>query len=135
MTSGGDRRKIDSGHRIVAMPTLVARLLAAHGLATGRDGTALVFGATASQLFTPSTIRRRAMKAWGKDAYLTPHQARHAAASFLISRADVSTLELTRAIGHSDVRTTINIYGHLLPDSGERVASSLDAMIDEARSG
>src|SRR3954454_4979265 len=123
--------KTEHGHRIVAMPSFVARLLAAHGLATGRDGVDLVFGATATRPFTPTTIRRRALKAWG-DSYLTPHQARHAAASFLISRADVSTLELTRTIGHSDVRTTMNIYGHLLPDSGARVASSLDAMIAAA---
>jgi hypothetical protein len=27
----------------------------------------------------------------------------------------------------------MNIYGHLLPDSGARVASSLDEMIDAAR--
>jgi integrase len=63
----------------------------------------------------------------------TACEARHAAASFLISRPDVSPLELTRTIGHSDQRTTMNIYGHLLPDSGRRVAASLDAMIEAAR--
>jgi hypothetical protein len=47
----------------------------------------------------------------------------------------VSTLELTRTMGQSDVRTTMNVYGHLLPDSGARIASSLDAMIDAARTG
>lgn len=124
--------KSDAGERVVGTPTLVAGLLAAHGLATGRDGDDLVFGATATRPFVPSTTRRRALKAWG-DSYLSTHQARHAAASFLISRTDVTDYELTRAMGHSDVRTTKNIYGHLLPDSGAKVAASLDAMIDAAR--
>src|SRR3954468_12163577 len=48
--------KTDHGHRVVAMPSFVAGLLAAHGLATGRDGTDLVFGASATQPFTPTTI-------------------------------------------------------------------------------
>lgn len=125
--------KSEAGERVVALPEYVTRLLAAHALATGRDGDALVFGATAERPFVPTTIRRRAMKAWG-DGYLSPHQARHAAASFLISRPDVSDYELTRTMGHSDVRTTKNIYGHLLPDSTGRVAASMDAMIEEARS-
>ena len=126
--------KTDAGTRTVPVPTLVGALLAAHGLRTGRDGAALVFGRTAGLPFVPSTIRRRAMTAWGED-YVCTHQARHAAASFLHSRPDVSLLELTRSIGHSDVRTTLNIYGHKLPDSDHRVAGSLDAMIAEAQGG
>jgi alkanesulfonate monooxygenase SsuD/methylene tetrahydromethanopterin reductase-like flavin-dependent oxidoreductase (luciferase family) len=35
-------------------------LLAGHKLLTGRDGDALVFGATAERAFEPSTVRRRA---------------------------------------------------------------------------
>jgi integrase len=129
--------KTDAGERVVAIPELVSGLLAAHGLATGRDGDAFVFGTTATRPFTPSTVRRRALRAWqaAELPYLTTHEARHAAASFLISRPDVSPLELTRTIGHSDQRTTMNIYGHLLPDSGRRVAASLDAMIEAARAG
>lgn len=126
--------KTDAGTRTVPVPTLVAALLAAHGLLTGRDGADLVFGRTAADAFVPSTIRRRAMTAWGEH-YVCTHQARHAAASFLHSRPDVSLLELTSTIGHSDVRTTLNIYGHKLPDSNHRVAGSLDVMIAEAQAG
>lgn len=134
---GAVAAKTDAGERIVPIPELVSGLLAAHGLATGRDGDGLVFGATATRPFTPSTVRRRALRAWeaAELPYLRTHEARHAAASFLMSRPDVSPLELTRTIGHSDQRTTMNIYGHLLPDSGRRVAASLDAMIEEARVG
>ena len=33
-------------------------------------------------------------------------------------------------MGYSDVRTTKNIYGHLFPDSGARIAAKLDAYLD-----
>ena len=61
------------------------------------------------------------------------HEARHSAASYLIE-AGLNDLELTAMIGHSDSRTTRNIYGHLFPDSTERVAAKLDAYHGEAAS-
>jgi integrase len=60
---------------------------------------------------------------------LTPHEARHCAASYLIE-AGLNDLELTATIGHSDSRTTKRIYGHLFPDSGATIAAKLDAYLD-----
>ena len=73
--------KTEARTRTVAVPALVASFLAAHGLHTRRDGRSLVFGRTADLPFMPSTIRRRALDAWG-ERYVCTHQARHAAASF-----------------------------------------------------
>jgi integrase len=66
---------------------------------------------------------------------LTPHEARHSAASYLIE-AGLNDLELMETIGHSDPRTTKTIYGHLFPDSGAKIAAKLDAYLDaeEAKS-
>lgn len=64
-------------------------------------------------------------------APLTPHKARHCAASYLIE-AGLNDLELTATIGHSDSRTTKRIYGHLFPDSGATIAAKLDAYLDPA---
>ncbi len=123
-----DDTKTEAGTRSVALPNIVVRHLADHGLATGRAGADLVFGRTADLPFVPSTIRRRALKAW-EDSYVCTHQARHAAASFLIACPDVSDLELMETIGHSDIRTTKNIYGHRLPGSHSRVAAAMDALL------
>ena len=41
-------------------------------------------------------------------------------------------LELTMMLGHSGVRTTKNIYGHLLPDPGARFVAKLDASLEVA---
>jgi integrase len=72
-------------------------------------------------LFGPTTLRRRARKAW-KDAKLeplTPHDGRHVAASFLLA-AGVSLFEVSRYVGHTDVRTTANVYGHLVAGQDTR---------------
>lgn len=36
-------------------------------------------------------------------------------------------------IGHGDSRTTRNIYGHLFPDSSEKVTAKLDAYLDASQ--
>jgi hypothetical protein len=56
--------------------------LARQRLATGRGGDDLVFGRTAADAFTRSTVRARAIKAWAESGAVTPHEARHCAASY-----------------------------------------------------
>jgi integrase len=123
-------------------------LLVAHKGATRRGGGDLVFGRTAVDPFVPSTVRSRALRAWGwKETRnpdpegpkviwvparpnalvpIAPHEGRHSAASYLIE-AGLNDLELTATIGHSDSRTTKRIYGHLFPDSSATIAAKLDA--------
>jgi integrase len=143
--------KTEAGFRSVPLTGRLRALVVEHGLTTRRGGGDLVFGRTASDPFTPTTVRTRALTAWGwkripnpepegsrmvwvkarEDALdpLTPHEARHCAASYLIE-AGLNDLELTATIGHSDSRTTKRIYGHLFPDSGATIAAKLDAYLD-----
>lgn len=140
--------KTDAGTRTVPLTGRLRALIAQHGLDTGRGGDDLVFGRTATLPFIPTTVRARALRAWGwkhqrnpntgsmewvagSDAALTPltpHEARHCCASYLIE-AGLNDLELTATIGHSDPRTTKTIYGHLFPDSGATIAAKLDAYL------
>jgi integrase len=143
--------KTEAGFRTVPLTGRLRALVVEHGLTTRRGGDDLVFGRTASDPFTPTTVRTRALTAWGwkripnpepegsrmvwvkarGDALdpLTPHEARHCAASYLIE-AGLNDLELTATIGHSDSRTTKRIYGHLFPDSGATIAAKLDAYLE-----
>src|SRR4051812_24298183 len=140
--------KTDAGFRVVPVTAGLRRLLVAHRAATNRTGKDLVFGRTAVDPFIPSTVRSRALRAWGwkeiknpnpegpkviwvkahADALdpIAPHEGRHSAASYLIE-AGLNDLELTATIGHSDSRTTKRIYGHLFPDSSATIAAKLDA--------
>jgi integrase len=122
-----------AGTRAVPLAGQLRRVLVEHQLATGRRGSDLVFGRTAVDPFTSSTVGLRAKSAW-KKAKLTPitlHEARHSAASYLIE-AGLNDLELTAMIGHSDPRTTKHIYGHLFDDSRETVTAKLDAYLEAA---
>jgi integrase len=142
--------KSDAGRRRVPLVGVLRELMTSHRDATGRDGDDLVFGRTADLPFIPTTIRRRALSAWrrankqiaeeaeraGRDLApaelhepLTPHEARHCAASYLIA-AGLNPKELSVYIGHSDVRTTFNRYGHLMPGGEKEAVAKLDAFFD-----
>jgi integrase len=143
-----------AGTRAIPLAGQLRRVLVEHQLATGRRGSDLVFGRTASDPFTSSTVNYRARRAWGwtqvrnpergarpamvwikaREDALEPiglHEARHSAASYLIE-AGLNDLELTAMIGHSDPRTTKHIYGHLFDDSREKVTAKLDAYLEAA---
>jgi len=127
--------KSDAGERTVPLSGSVRRHLAAHKLQTGRGGDDLVFGRTADLPFVPSTVRTRARKAW-KAANLeplTPHEARHCAASYL-HKAGVTDKELTLYVGHSDSRTTMNIYVKPFEGHETESAAKLDALFGEVGS-
>jgi hypothetical protein len=128
--------------------------MCAHKLQTGRHGTQLFPGRTPADPFYPSTIRLRAPKAWGwklvpnpepgppqqiwikcrGDALqpLTPHEARHCAASCM-SAAGMDWKKITEFIGHSDVRTTYNRYGKVVPDDLAPAAAQLEEYFDRGR--
>lgn len=120
--------KTKAGRRAVPVTGGLRRELVAHKLATGREGDGLVFGATPTLAFEPSTVRRRALAAWkaGKLKPIGLHEARHTAASFFIA-AGLNVKELSSYMGHASVTITLDRYGHLLPGSQEEAAARLDA--------
>jgi integrase len=147
--------KSDAGRRRVPLVGVLRELMTTHRETTSRDGNDLVFGRTAELPFIPTTIRRRALSSWkrankriaeeaeraGRDVApeelhesLTPHEARHCAASYLIA-AGLNPKELSVYIGHSDVRTTFNRYGHLMPGGEKEAVAKLDAFFGGATGG
>jgi integrase len=64
-------------------------------------------------------------------AGLRLHDLRHFFASGLIaSGCDVVTVQ--RALGHSSATTTLNTYGHLWPDSEDRIRAATDDLMAAA---
>ncbi len=147
--------KSDAGRRRVPLVGALRRIIAEHRLATGRTGGALVFGRTATEPFIPSTVRNRALKAWkaendrrvkqaedagedpGSVELLVPlklHEGRHCAASYLIA-AGLNPKQLSIYIGHSDIRTTYNRYGHLMPGDEAQAVRQLDQFLEGAEAG
>jgi integrase len=58
------------------------------------------------------------------------HDLRHTCASLLIA-AGAHPKAIQEHLGHKDIQTTFNVYGHLLPSAQEALAKALDAAFDE----
>lgn len=56
------------------------------------------------------------------------HQARHAYASFMIA-AGVNAKALSAFMGHSSIKVTFDLYGHLMPGTKAEVAALLDRFL------
>jgi len=137
--------KSEKGKRTVPVPAALRRYLLAEKLRTGRDGDDLLFGRTAREPFTPTHVRKLALRAWAtaneKRAAdglppLVPlglHEARHTYVSLLVA-AGTSLEEAGDYIGHSSTYMT-DRYRHLLDGQREKAADRLDAFLSGAQAG
>ena len=55
------------------------------------------------------------------------HDLRHTAASLLIAEGAPALL-ISRQLGHEDITTTMNTYGHLFPSQQDELAEKLDRL-------
>jgi integrase len=146
---GDSTPKTRAAVRRVPIVSDLARPLKAHKLATGRDGSDLVFGRSATEPFIPSTVRNRALAAWERanaaqaealgrplrlSETLTPiglHEARHTFASLLIA-SGANAKALSVVMGHESISITFDRYGKLMPGGEQEVGRLLGAYLDGA---
>ncbi|MCY8234600.1 tyrosine-type recombinase/integrase, partial [Priestia endophytica] len=67
------------------------------------------------------TRMKRLLKKSSVTKSLTPHSLRHTHASLLIE-AGAGIKEIQEILGHSDINTTMNIYGHMTKDLKEKTS-------------
>ena len=126
--------------RTTPIPALLHDHLAELKARTGRSGDQLVFGRTATEPFTPGTVRKAALGAWAATAVgmffrgetpaveLDPiglHELRHTMVS-LWSDAGLSLERIGDYVGHSSAYMT-DRYRHLLPGHEDEARAKLDA--------
>jgi integrase len=123
--------KTRTSQRTTPMPAvlrdhLMDRRLAAEEV---RDD-ALVFGAASDRPFHANVVYRRGDLAWHKAGLgrLRLHQARHTYASFMIA-AGINAKALSSFMGHSSIKVTFDLYGHLMPGTEAEAAARLDAYL------
>ena len=80
-----------------------------------------MFGAMPERPFRDTAVRKRAQTAWRntKPEALKPitlHECRHTFASMLIA-SGLNLKSVSVYMGHADISTTLDIYGHLMPGS------------------
>lgn len=146
--------KSKKGERQVPIPALLRRHLLEHRARTGRRGAELFFGRTATDPFTPTHIRKRALKAWAarfecgcptedlddvercpehKATRLDPiglHECRHTYVSTMHA-AGRSLEEIGDYVGHSSAYMT-DRYRHLIEGQRQEAADAFDAFHSSA---
>jgi integrase len=115
--------------RTIAIPPFVADALGAHiGRFTEGDADGLVFTTDSGTPLRSSNFRRSIWLpaiAEINQAGLRPHDLRHTCASLLID-AEAHPRHIKEHLGHSSIRVTMDVYGHLYEDSRDEIAQRLE---------
>lgn len=134
--------KTDKSHRTVALwPELVEALGPRRGgselVFQGREGRSRVWSARFNQSTWTPAVNAANNAARCAAAGLTPigkrprvHDLRHSQASWLISRG-VPLPYIQARLGHENITTTVDLYGHLLPDMQQAVVSVIADVMSE----
>lgn len=137
--------KTEAGRRTVPIGEVLGGHLRRHRLARpSLDPGALVFARgtlggvcrrdSSHEPFSDEATGRRAKAAW-REAGLEPlglHEGRHSFASMLLA-AGASMQKVSALMGHTSIRTTLDLYGHLTGDAGREAVCLLDAHIERSR--
>jgi integrase len=122
--------KTRTSKRSTPLPGLLRDYLMEHRIVRGEPADdVLVFG-TDGVPFQAAVIYRRADRAWQDRSLgrLRLHQARHTYASFMIA-AGVNAKALSSFMGHSSIKVTFDLYGHLMPGTEAEAAALLDRFL------
>lgn len=86
----------------------------------------LVFTSTIGTPVDPDNFRREFSRLTEQAGlgHWTPHELRHSAASLLLANG-VPLKEISEALGHSSIRVTADVYGHLLEPARASVADAM----------
>lgn len=122
--------KSKAGTRTVPIIARLSLLLADHRVLTDHRPGLLFAGAT-GQPVSHNGLRDRLTTAW-RAADLEPlgfHEARHTFASLMIG-AGVNAKALSTYLGHANIATTFDRYGHLFPGAEHEARGLLDAYME-----
>jgi integrase len=99
-------------------------------LTTTDDRDAFVFEAEGGGPLRAANFRHRVWSRATERARLpglTFHHLRHSAVGFLID-ANAHPAVMQHRIGHSSIWTTLDVYGHVLPDTDESATKHLEQL-------
>ncbi|MBW3589871.1 MAG: site-specific integrase [Actinobacteria bacterium] len=149
-----EETKSRGGRRTLTVPPFLVSELSGHLSLFGSGGSLVPtsvsapslpggFVSSSSFVFTDvdggvlrgARFRRRywrpAVEAAGLPSGLRFHDLRHTCASILIAQG-AHPKEIQARLGHSSIRTTLDTYGHLLPNLGARFDEGLERVWREA---
>lgn len=132
--SGRRRVSLDARTRDVLASHLArqARALAEAGVRQGRETP--LFATAGGGAIPPSELSR-AFRELADEIGLDPsahlHGLRHTHATYLLEQG-TNMRTVQERLGHSDIKVTLGIYGHVLPGRDERAAEDFGEVVKEA---
>lgn len=137
--------KSDMSRRTIGLPQRVVDLLAIH--LRGAKESELAFTGPDGGILREANFRKRQwnpaitglLETLPKNraaelAGITFHDLRHTHVAWLIADG-TAALSIQRRLGHRDIKTTMNTYGHLFPHLEEELVERLDDRFDQGRMG
>jgi integrase len=125
--------KSKAARRTLKMPDFLRQALLWHLRSFGGDEW--VFTAPKGGFLRYDNFRPRVWLPAVETSGLTPltfHELRHTAAAFMINDG-ADPLQVKRRMGHEDIRTTFETYGHLFPDREDELVAALQERYRAAR--
>lgn len=126
--------------RKLTLPSFLRTMLAEHVAATAGAPDDLLFPSPSGKPVRHNLFYKRVFKPAVRASlpeHLHPlrwHDLRHTCAA--LSLAVAPNLHVVKErLGHDDIRTTVNIYGHLLPSVDAALADGLDGLYGESDAG
>jgi integrase len=62
------------------------------------------------------------------------HALRHSAATLLLTHG-TPLFDVSSVLGHAQISTTSNVYGHLVPEMAESAAAKMDSILKTGSKG
>lgn len=129
-----DETKSSASRRLVTIPAFLCEMLS-----TQLEGSSseFVFVSQTGKLLRRSNFRRHAFKPALISAGLDPetrfHDMRHTCAALMIEQG-AHPKEIQTRLGHASIKTTLDVYGGLMPTLGAHLDDALDRAHRDARS-
>lgn len=130
-----DLGKTKAARRTLKMPAFLRDMLMGHLVKF--PNPAWVFSASRGGYLRYDNFRTRVWDPAVERGGLVPltfHELRHTAAALMIDEGG-DPLQVKRRLGHEDIRTTLNTYGHLFPDKEDDLVAALDRRRRQVFSG
>ena len=117
--------------RTIGMSPLLTGVLMEHRVTAAWNEHDLVFTTADGALIDPSNVRNRVFEPTLHKAGLRKmriHDLRHTFASLLINQGE-NLKYVQQQLGHASITTTVDRYGHLMPDAHVGASQRLDATV------
>jgi integrase len=113
------------------MPKKLKRLLMDH-LATRDSDNPYIFTAEKGTPLNPGMFYKTLQQELKGSQFekIHPHTLRHSCVAFLIAQ-NVHPLMISKILGHSNIGTTMGLYGHLFPTHMAEAVGNLDTYIGD----